>query len=335
MHPLNRKTGIYLAGPILLLSLGGCSDPDIPAWEEVTIRSARPWTLADGSTLKAKTVAENDYVVLVECGRLYSGFNGHILLRVAQLHDDDRQFLRKLSRTRVPDTIKQFGPTEGVLPGDDSTRSDDDREAMISLSQISLALRSFQIAHQGDSPPRAIFAADGTPLLSWRVVILPYLGELKLYEEFHLDEPWDSEHNRRLIDRIPRTYAVGTPRAAQGHTRFLAPSGKDTFWETEGGLTTKQIADGIEMTICAVRVRADRSVIWTKPDDLSLDLEAPSFSLDWADAEGFHAAFGDGRTAFLVRTMGHKRIIAYFTRDRFEVVPLLGDSQPRIPIRPG
>src|SRR5262249_39345951 len=46
------------------------------------------------------------------------------------------------------------------------------------------------------------------PLLSWRVGILPLLGEAELYEQFKLDEPWDSMHNKRLLPKIPRAYAA-------------------------------------------------------------------------------------------------------------------------------
>ena len=44
--------------------------------------------------------------------------------------------------------------------------------------------------------------------LSWRVQLLPYLDEGELYREFHLDEPWDSDHNRTLIERMPAVFAV-------------------------------------------------------------------------------------------------------------------------------
>ena len=43
--------------------------------------------------------------------------------------------------------------------------------------------------------------------LSWRVEVLKYWGteELSLYKKFHLDEPWDSPHNKPLIAEIKAT----------------------------------------------------------------------------------------------------------------------------------
>ena len=58
----------------------------------------------------------------------------------------------------------------------------------------------------GSLPPHAIYGKDGKPLLSWRVLILPYIEEQALYEQFHLDEPWDSPHNEPLLRQIPRCY---------------------------------------------------------------------------------------------------------------------------------
>ena len=50
---------------------------------------------------------------------------------------------------------------------------------------------------------------DGTPLLSWRVAILPYMGESEkaLYSQFKLTEPWDSPHNKGLLAKMPKVYA--------------------------------------------------------------------------------------------------------------------------------
>ena len=56
-------------------------------------------------------------------------------------------------------------------------------------------------------PARAIFDKQGKPLLSWRVQILPFVEEGELFKQFHLDEPWDSEHNKPLIAKMPAVYA--------------------------------------------------------------------------------------------------------------------------------
>lgn len=49
--------------------------------------------------------------------------------------------------------------------------------------------------------------ASGKPLHSWRVLLLPYLGEESLYQRIRLDEPWDSDYNRQFWDLMPEVYA--------------------------------------------------------------------------------------------------------------------------------
>ena len=62
---------------------------------------------------------------------------------------------------------------------------------MNKLRQIILAMHNYETA-DGALPAYANFDADGNPLLSWRVHMLPYLEQNELYNQFKLDEPWNS-----------------------------------------------------------------------------------------------------------------------------------------------
>jgi len=44
------------------------------------------------------------------------------------------------------------------------------------------------------------------PNLSWRVHLLPYIGEAALYHQFHLDEAWNSPHHLPLLDQMPEIF---------------------------------------------------------------------------------------------------------------------------------
>ena len=82
----------------------------------------------------------------------------------------------------------------------------------------------------GRFPAHANYNESGKPLLSWRVHILPYLEAGHLYEQFHLDEPWDSEHNRQLIAKMPTSYLdPSSPKytAEMGHTHYLGIKGEN------------------------------------------------------------------------------------------------------------
>ncbi len=99
------------------------------------------------------------------------------------------------------------------------------------LKRLALAMINYAEVHQGRMTAPAIYGKDGKALLSWRVAILPYLDQNSLYKQFHLNEPWDSPHNRKLMEtNVPKVYApVGktdTPRWRTYYQVFVStPSG--------------------------------------------------------------------------------------------------------------
>src|SRR5262249_6659866 len=87
------------------------------------------------------------------------------------------------------------------------TRALQERSAN-NLKQIGLAFHNFHDVH--NHCPGDVVAKDGPPLLSRRVAILRFIDEENLYTQFHLDEPWDSDHNLKLLSKIPKVYLTGT-----------------------------------------------------------------------------------------------------------------------------
>ena len=122
-------------------------------------------------------------------------------------------------------------------------------------------------------------------------MILPFLEEEKLYKEFHLDEPWDSEHNRKLLTRMPKVFK--NPKLKNPiKTNYLAVIGEEcVFTGTPQGTKFSQIADGTARTIGLVEADADHAVEWTKPDDWHFDRTCPSHLGAWGDR--WHAAAMD------------------------------------------
>jgi hypothetical protein len=169
---------------------------------------------------------------------------------------------------------------------------------MTNLKQIGLALANYEAAY-AHFPAHAIYSKDGKPLLSWRVSILPYLEEQKLYSEFHLDEPWDSEHNKPLLALMPKIFErPGEAPLAAGLTRFLVPVGKGTMFEGTSGIKASDVTDGLSKTIQIVEVAAEKAVPWSKPVDFDFNSEKPLDGLGNVES-GIPAVFGDTHVQIL------------------------------------
>ena len=144
-------------------------------------------------------------------------------------------------------------------------------QALNNLKQIALAMHNYHDANTS-FPPGGIVNKTGKPLLSWRVLILPYVEQTALYNQFHLDEPWDSEHNKKLIPKMPRVYAIqGDTIARPGETRYRVFVGNGASFDYVRSTKIFDIADGTSNTILAAT--AAQAVPWTKPDELPFDPE--------------------------------------------------------------
>jgi prepilin-type processing-associated H-X9-DG protein len=192
------------------------------------------------------------------------------------------------------------------------------------LKQIGLSMHNYASTN-GSLPPHAIYDKNGKPLLSWRVLILPYIEQDALYKKFHLDEPWDSEHNKKLLAQMPVVYAGGDMKALKAHeTHYQGFHGKGAIFEGKKGIPFPAgIPDGTSNTILVVE--AARAVPWTKPDDIPFDdSKEPSKELlkkvGGVFPGGFNAAFCDGSVHFLSQKISPRTLWSLITRNGGEVL---------------
>ncbi|MCA9065278.1 MAG: DUF1559 domain-containing protein [Planctomycetaceae bacterium] len=147
-------------------------------------------------------------------------------------------------------------------------------------------------------PPEATrtpdaYGPDGRPLLSWRVAILPLLGEEKLFRRFRLNEPWDSRHNKALLDQMPSVYQTD-PALDAGYTTLLAVAGNGTLTENGLGTSARDCTDGLSNTIAVICVDSTHAVPWTQPVDWQFTSERPFEGLD-LDRQSIDVLCADGR----------------------------------------
>jgi hypothetical protein len=178
-------------------------------------------------------------------------------------------------------------------------------QSMNNLKQIGLAMHVYHDKYKR-FPPAASYDASGKPLLSWRVHILPFLENQALYNEFKLDEPWDSEHNRKLAEIIPAPYLNPAAGTKPGLTTYLVPTGEGTVFGGKESLRLQDIRDGSSNTIMVVSVAPDRAVIWTKPEDLEVTEAAPLTGLITEARKHFDATFCDGSVRVLTSAIDPK-----------------------------
>lgn len=192
------------------------------------------------------------------------------------------------------------------------------------LRAVYIACRECHTEHSAH-PRESSVGADGRRLLSWRVHLLPYLEQAALDHEFKLDEPWDSPHNAKLVERMPREYglpggnakpvwtylrgfSVRNP-ASQVHAAF-----RNDDYPGGAGFSLTKYSDAPTETILVLDVAEPTP--WTKPDELELPSadRLPRFGLPTEDG-GFLVLFADGHVETVSRDVPPEKIRAMLTID--------------------
>jgi len=180
-------------------------------------------------------------------------------------------------------------------------------------------------AHQdvhGRLPAAVVYGADGRPLLSWRVTLLPFIEQRELYEQFRLDEPWDSPHNIKLLSRMPAAYEPPPSMARRMpayHTIIHVFVGKGTAFEGPDGLNMKKdFPDDYSSTI--LLIEAGKPVPWTKPEELAYDAQAPLPELQGVYKDVFRVAFVDGHVRGISNKVSEATLRGAITRNGGETL---------------
>jgi hypothetical protein len=188
------------------------------------------------------------------------------------------------------------------------------------MKQIMLAMHNYHDANKR-FPPAFKADKEGKPLLSWRVLILPMMEQGELYNQFHLDEPWDSENNKKLIAKMPPEFKSPNSKAGEGRTNYLAVRGEKAMFPGKQGVRIADITDGTAHTIAIVEASDEKAAIWTKPDDFEYSEENPLQGLVGMHPNVFLAGFADGSIRLIPTSIDPQVLKALFTRNGGEVVP--------------
>ena len=206
-----------------------------------------------------------------------------------------------------------------LLPAVQKVREAAERvQSANNLKQMSIAMMNYHDT-QRHLPAAAICDQNGKPLLSWRVALLPYLEEQRLYAQFKLDEPWDSPNNIKLLGQMPKVYSCPAAQTPSGETVYQVFVGNGAVFETTRGLRLTDIPDGTANTILIVE--ANKSVPWTKPDDLPYNPNGPLPPLGGHSPNGFNAVSADGAVHSIPKNTPETTLRPLITRNDGILMP--------------
>ncbi|MFK7766145.1 MAG: DUF1559 domain-containing protein [Mariniblastus sp.] len=186
------------------------------------------------------------------------------------------------------------------------------------IRDIALACLNFESAHN-KFPSAYTTNKKGKKLLSWRVHILPYLDEAKLYNKFKQDEPWDSEHNIALLREMPEIFNMSESQLGEGETTILGmggPSGIFTSPSKNGPASIGEVGfadltDGSSTTLLLINAPEELAVEWTKPSEFDPDEEAIKLFV----SRGFTSTLVDGSMAKFGKDITPEEFKSMSTRD--------------------
>jgi hypothetical protein len=183
------------------------------------------------------------------------------------------------------------------------------------VGNVALAMLGYQ-DKTGHLPPAFVADKSGTPMYSWRVLLLPYLDESAMYAAYNFAEPWDSPINKKLLTTGMRIYLCPSDNAAADSTSYVAVVGSGAAWAAENPRKLTDLGNEPSHTILLIEV-ANSGIAWSEPRDFSLDTlnvsdsKSPPMTLAshrvghsefffiYDAGTGIHVAMADGTAHFL------------------------------------
>ena len=132
------------------------------------------------------------------------------------------------------------------------------------IKQLTLAMLNYESAH-GHLPPMCKVDAQGRPLHSWRILVLPFLGNEQgneIYRQYRMDRPWDSPHNLAVAGQLQESLFGDEKDPTMATYKLVSGPGTPFDAGSECKLEGNSEKIGIVEDIKS-------PVLWTKPEDLS------------------------------------------------------------------
>ena len=223
--------------------------------------------------------------------------------------------------------VNTVGSRIGLLGNSDSQASQSN------LKKIALAMKSYHDDF-GCYPPAFVADATGKPAHSWRVLLLPYLGEEHLYSQYNFNEAWNGPNNSQLESQMPSVFAspADEDAAMVFETSYMVIMGKNTAFPYARTVNRSQLTDGADNTILVAEIVTNGSS-WMAPVDL--DANNMTFEINSRDgveigsksSQGASVVTADGKTYLLKQTTMPNLVESFSTINGNEPVRIESQAQ--------
>jgi hypothetical protein len=211
-------------------------------------------------------------------------------------------------------------------------------QSMRNIARIAAALNAYAADH-GTYPPPATARPDGTPMHSWRVLILPYLGHKELFNEYDMNQSWDSATNIALGSRMPAVFRGASSQMFGEELSYYLITGPGTLFppappgEPVGtflSLSPSTISDDPSKTLLVVEAVGSSGSYyssWLEPRDLDVTAmqgligSAPGREIGGINPDGAVIATVDGQAHFLNAQTSPSIVMALITASGGEPLP--------------
>ncbi len=244
---------------------------------------------------------------------------GNVLLESSKVESDSN--IATLTLTMDINTI----PLEPFFEAVAASRQAAKRvQSANNLKQIGLAFHNFESVYSELPTSDGMVHRDNKRSFeypySWRVAILPFIEQNKLFEQYKFDEPWDSASNLKVLAQMPAIYRHPDAPAVSTNTSYVLLTGPETMFKPKSPAMFSEITDGLSNTIMVAE--AVTEIPWTKPQDFEFDATSPLFSLGGYSPEGFNVVIGDGSVRFISKNIDKQVFRAMITAAGGEVIAL-------------
>ena len=141
--------------------------------------------------------------------------------------------------------------------------------SMRNLQKIASALNAYAAKHGAYPPPAVLDPVTNKPMVSWRVLILPFLDEENLFQQYDLSKSWDAPENMQVTYQMPSVFRHPNAQSYAYDSDYYLIVGKNTMFPPTGPVDPKTMLDSPNQTILVCEGKpTNLTGMWTEPVDM-------------------------------------------------------------------